>query len=162
MTEYDLIDEVVVDAPPDTVWQALLAEFEGARRWWVPSNTFAVRSGSPGRVGGEVAVTVHTKGVDSKGPKLRFTARTTAVDTGRRLSVEYVAGAFRGTGDFVLDTLDGGRRTLLGMHFQGRPHGWVKILAKVADVGAEHSRATSRAFVSLSRSLAAERTGVRP
>ncbi|WP_327358823.1 SRPBCC family protein [Streptomyces sp. NBC_01304] len=154
---YDLIDEAVVDAPPAAVWDALLDEFRGGGRWWVPSNTFAPGSGSPDEVGGEVKVTVHTKGVDKGGPKLRFTARTTAVEPGRRLEIEYVDGVFRGPSEFVLDPVDGGRRTRIGMHFRGRPHGWLKLLAKVADVGAEHSKATSSAFVALDGLLAKER-----
>ncbi|MGY0490662.1 SRPBCC family protein [Streptomyces sp. WG-D5] len=156
MTGYDLIDEAVVDAPPEAVWEALVAEFRGAARWWVPANTFAVVSGTPDVVGGEVAVTVHTKGVDKGGPKLRFTARTRAVEPGRLLSVDYVDGVFRGTSDFVVEPLDGGR-TKVGMHFVGRPHGWLKLLAKVADIGAEHSKATSAAFVALGHVLAEER-----
>ncbi|PRH79449.1 hypothetical protein C6N75_09475 [Streptomyces solincola] len=154
---YDLIDEAVVDAPPAEVWDALLAEFRGGARWWVPANTFATTSGAPDQVGGRVAVTVHTKGADKGGLKLRFTARTTAVDPGRRLDIEYVDGVFRGPSSFVLDPVDGGRRTRIGMHFQGRPHGWLKVLAKVADIGGEHSRATSAAFTALGGVLAGER-----
>lgn len=155
MTGYDLIDEAVVDAPPEAVWEALIAEFRGAARWWTPANTFTATSGAPDEVGGEVAVTVHTKGVDKGGPKLRFTARTRAVEPGRLLSVDYVDGVFRGTSDFYVQPLEGGR-TKVGMHFVGRPHGWLKLLAKVADIGAEHSTATSAAFVRLGRILAAE------
>ncbi|WP_406134639.1 SRPBCC family protein [Streptomyces sp. NBC_01089] len=158
MTGYDLIDEAVVDAPPQAVWEALIAEFRGAARWWVPANTFAVVSGSPDEVGGEVAVTVHTKGVDKGGPKLRFTSRTRAVEPGRLLSVDYVDGVFRGTSDFVVEPLDGGR-TKVGMHFVGRPHGWLKLLARVADIGAEHSAGTSEAFVRLGRVLAEDSPG---
>jgi uncharacterized protein YndB with AHSA1/START domain len=153
MTGYDLIDEAVVDAPPEAVWDMLLAEFRGGSAWWVPANTFSTTSGSADTVGGEVRVTVHTKGADKKGLKLRFTARTTAVDPARRLSVEYVDGVFRGVSDFLLDPVDAGRRTRIGMHFRGRPSGWLKILAKVADIGAEHSKATSEAFVRMGRLL---------
>ncbi|MEW1893367.1 SRPBCC family protein [Streptomyces sp. NBC_00523] len=155
MTVYDLIDEAIVDAPPEAVWAALIAEFRGAGRWWVPANTFATVSGSPDEVGAEVAVTVHTKGVDKGGPKLRFTARTRAVEPQRLLSVDYVSGVFRGTSDFYVEPLDGGR-TKVGMHFVGRPNGFLKLLAKVADIGAEHSTATSEAFVRLGEILAAE------
>ncbi|WP_405783699.1 SRPBCC family protein [Streptomyces sp. NBC_00859] len=158
MTGYDLIDEAVVDAPPQAVWEALIAEFRGAARWWVPANTFAVVRGAPDEVGGEVAVTVHTKGVDKGGPKIRFTSRTRAVEPGRLLSVDYVEGVFRGTSDFVVEPLQGGR-TRVGMHFVGRPHGWLKLLAKVADIGAEHSTGTSEAFVRLGRILAEESAG---
>ncbi|MFE9538460.1 SRPBCC family protein [Streptomyces sp. NPDC006691] len=154
MTTYDLIDEATIDAPADTVWSALVAEFRGARKWWVPANTFTTLSGAPDAVGGRVGVTVHTKGVDKGGPKLRFTARTIAVEPGRRLKVEYVEGVFRGTSTFSLDPIADGR-TRISMHFDGRPHGWLKLLAKVADLGAEHSKGTLAAFVSLDRQLSA-------
>ncbi|MCB5178554.1 SRPBCC family protein [Streptomyces antimicrobicus] len=153
MTPYDLIDEAVIDAPAAAVWDALITEFRGAKQWWVPHNTFATVSGSPDAVGGEVAVTVHTKGVDNGGLKLRFTARTTAVQPGRRLDIAYVDGVFRGPSTFTLEPLADGR-TRLAMHFTARPHGWLKLLSKVADLGAEHSRGTLAAFASLNRHLA--------
>ncbi|MEU3186186.1 SRPBCC family protein [Streptomyces sp. NPDC006923] len=154
MNGYDIIDEAVVDAPTDVVWDALVAEFRGAAAWWVPHNTFETVSGAPDVVGGEVAVTVHTKGVDNGGLKLRFTARTRSVEPGRRLGVEYVDGVFRGLGDFVLEPLDDGRRTWISMHFRGRPHGKLKLISKVADIGAEHSKATLAAFAALDKRLA--------
>ncbi|MBW5481309.1 SRPBCC family protein [Streptomyces bambusae] len=149
-----MIDEAVIDAPAAAVWDALVAEFRGAKQWWVPHNTFTTVSGSPDAVGGEVGVTVHTKGVDNGGLKLRFTARTTAVEPGRRLDIEYVDGVFRGPSTFTLEPLGDGR-TRLAMHFSARPHGWLKLLSKVADLGAEHSRGTLAAFESLDRRLSA-------
>ncbi|MEU7065542.1 SRPBCC family protein [Streptomyces sp. NPDC053429] len=160
MTTYDLIDEAVIDAPATAVWEALLSEFRGAAQWWVPANTFAPVSGSPDQVGGEVGVTVHTKGVGNGGLKLRFTARTVAVESGRRLDVEYVDGAFRGPATFRLEPLPDGR-TRLSMHFAGRPHGWLGVLAKVVDLGAEHSKATLAAFESLGRRLSSSTAGAR-
>ncbi|MEC4019680.1 SRPBCC family protein [Streptomyces sp. H27-D2] len=157
MNGYDIIDEAVVDAPAGVVWDALVAEFRGAARWWVPYNTFSSTSGTPDGAGGEVRVTVHTKGVGNGGLKLRFTSRTESVDPGRRLAVEYVDGVFRGPSEFVLEPVDEGRRTRIAMHFRGRPHGWLKLLARVADIGAEHSRATLAAFVALEAYLAKDR-----
>lgn len=152
MTTYDLIDEAVIDAPADDVWEALVAEFRGAKKWWVPHNTFTSVSGAPDAVGGEVGVTVHTKGSDNGGLKLRFTSRTVAVEPGRRLDIEYVSGVFRGPSSFLLEPLADGR-TRISMHFTGSPHGWLKVLSKVADLGAEHSKATLAAFESLNRQL---------
>ncbi|MFJ3927843.1 SRPBCC family protein [Streptomyces sp. NPDC090022] len=157
MTTYDLIDEAVIDAPAAAVWDALIAEFRGAEQWWVPYNTFTTVSGSPDEVGGEVGVTVHTKGVDNGGLKLRFTARTTAVEPGRRLDIEYVDGVFRGPSTFLLEPLGDGR-TRLSMHFAAGPHGWLKLLSKVADLAAEHSKGTLAAFEALGRQLS---SGVR-
>ncbi|MFE2288785.1 SRPBCC family protein [Streptomyces sp. NPDC059443] len=154
MTTYDLIDEAVIDAPADAVWDALVAEFRGGEKWWVPSNTFTTVSGAPDAVGGKVGVTVHTKGAGNGGLKLRFTSRTVAVEPGRRLDIEYVDGVFRGPSTFLLEPLPDGR-TRISMHFVGRPHGWLKLLAKVADLGAEHSKGTLAAFESLDRQLSA-------
>lgn len=157
MYGYDLIDETVIDASPDLVWEALVAELRGAARWWVPYNTFEPGTVPPDQVGGEVEVTVHTRGVDRRGLKLRFTARTRSVDLGRRLAADYVVGVFRGSCEYVLDPVGGGRRTRLSMHFRGRPHGWLRHLARLADIGMEHSKATQSAFANLDAFLSMER-----
>ena len=148
MNGYDIIDETVIDASPDRVWAALVAELNGARQFWVPANTFAPGSTPPEQLGGETHVTVHTKGVDKGGPKLRFTSRTTAVTPQRRLAGEYVHGGLRGSNEYVLEPLRDGS-TLLSMHFRATPNGVVKLMARVADIGAEHSTATRAAFARL-------------
>ncbi|MFI9642526.1 SRPBCC domain-containing protein [Micromonospora sp. NPDC051925] len=153
MHKYDIIDEAVVAAAPESVWEALVEELRGAARWWVPHNTFAAGSVPPDQVGGETEVTVHPKGVDGGGPKLRFTARTTAVEPHRRLAADYVSGVFLGTCEFLLRPLDDGR-TLIAMHFQADPKGFVRMLSKVADIGAQHSSATQAAFANLDALLA--------
>ena len=157
MNGYDIIDEAVIDAPPDQVWAALIAELNGARAFWVPANTFQPGRAAPDTVGGETLVTVHTKGVDKGGPKLRFTSRTTAVTEGQRLTGEYVDGAFRGVNEYLLEALPGGG-TLLSMRFTARQYGWVRHLARVADIGAEHSADTQAAFARLAALVAAPKT----
>ncbi|MFF8789411.1 transposase [Streptomyces sp. NPDC015125] len=49
-----------------------------------------------------------SKGVDKGGPKIRFTARATAIEPGRRLVLAYVHGAFRGSAEFTVDLLEDG------------------------------------------------------
>lgn len=154
MKKYELVDEALLAAGPDTVWEALLGELAGEARWWVPDNTFEPVDGAPDRIGALTRVTVHTKGVDKGGRKLRFTARTTAVQRAERLALEYVEGAFRGTAEFTLTALeDGGTR--LAMSFRAVPQGQLALLARLVDVGALHTRATRAAFGRLSRLLAA-------
>ncbi|QBI54913.1 SRPBCC family protein [Streptomonospora litoralis] len=154
MKNYDRIDEAVIEAPPAAVWEALISEFRGAARWWVPHNTYALLSGSPDEVGGEVEVTVHTRGADRGGLKLRFVSRTRSVEPDRMLAVEYVSGVFRGPSEFWLTPLDDGARTRLAMHFRGRPHGWLRLLSGVAPLDREHSAGTQAAFAELARRLA--------
>jgi uncharacterized protein YndB with AHSA1/START domain len=157
LSGYDIIDEAFIDASPDLVWRALVAELSGAARFWVPFNTFSA-SGPPDQVGTEVKWTVHAKGVDKGGPKLRFTSRTTAVEPGRKLSAEYFKGVFRGHVTFVLEPVNGGLRTRMSIHFKAEPHGFVKILAKLADVGVKHSQSAQLAFSNLNNRLGGRRT----
>lgn len=162
MPAYDVINEALIDASPERVWTALIAEFDGARAWWVPANTFAPTDAGAGQVGGETEVTVHTKGVDKGGPKLKFTARTTAIEPASRLLTTYVAGAFRGTALYRLIPVDGGMRTKLWMRFQARPMGILKVLSKVVKVDQEHSKATEAAFRSLDEVLRRTAPGPTP
>jgi pimeloyl-ACP methyl ester carboxylesterase/uncharacterized protein YndB with AHSA1/START domain len=158
MNGCDIIDEAFIDASPDIVWQELVAELRGAARWWVPHNTFEPGSVPPDQVGGETQVTVHTKGADQGGLKLRFTARTRSVKPGHRLVADYVAGVFRGSSEFTLDPVDNGQRTRLSMHFRGQPHGRMRLLARIADIGLQHSKGTQSAFANLNALVDRERT----
>jgi uncharacterized protein YndB with AHSA1/START domain len=153
MRGYNVVDDGVIDAPPEVVWDELVAELNGARRFWVPHNTFRPGPVPPEQVGGEVQVVVHTRGADKRGLKLRCTARTRVVEPARRLVADYVDGVFRGMGTFTLEPLDGGRRTRLSMTFQALPHGWLTLLARLVDIGAEHSKATRNAFAALDARL---------
>ncbi|WP_173401506.1 SRPBCC family protein, partial [Arthrobacter sp. H5] len=106
MATYDVTDSAVISAPPDRVWEALASELDGAAQWWVPHNTFLPGTVSPEQVGGSVDVTVHPRGVEGGGPKLRFSCVTRESVPGSRLVQEYVSGAFRGTGWFTMEALD--------------------------------------------------------
>ncbi|MEV8631412.1 SRPBCC family protein [Streptosporangium sp. NPDC051023] len=156
MNGYDLIDEAFIDTSPDVVWKFLIAELRGAARWWVPHNTFEPGSVPPDQVGGEVRVTVHTKGVDKGGMKLRFSSRTRMADPERRLAADYFEGVFLGSNEFVLDPVDGGRRTRLSMRFNATPQGFLRQLSRVADLGLQHSKATQEAFANLNALVGGE------
>lgn len=155
MSGYDIIDTTFIDTSPDVVWKELIAELNGGAAWWVPKNTFVPGAVAPDEPGGETEVTVHAKGVDKGGPKLRFVARTREVEPGRRLAADYVSGVFLGICEFVLEPAAGGRRTRLSMHFKAEPKGLARVLGKVADIGLEHSRETQAAFSRLNQLVGA-------
>jgi len=158
MNRFDIVNDAVIDSPPDRVWDALIAEFQGAGRWWTPANTFRATGGSPDRPGGTVEVTVHPKGADKGGPKLKFIARTRTVEPGRLLHADYVGGGFSGTSTYRLRPLEAGR-TALSMRFHAEPRGPVRLLARLADVGQEHLKATRAAFQRLDALLRESATG---
>ncbi|MCT2581962.1 alpha/beta fold hydrolase [Actinophytocola gossypii] len=143
---FDIVDTAFIDTSPDVVWKELVAELNGGAGWWVPKNTFRPGPVGPDKPGGETEVTVHPKGVDKGGPKLRFVARTTEVEPGRRLAADYVSGAFAGTCEYLLEPAAGGRRTRLSMHFRATPRGIARVLGKLADIGLQHSQGTQAAF----------------
>ncbi len=155
MSGYDIVDTTFIDTSPDVVWKELVAELSGGASWWVPKNTFKPGPVAPDEPGGETEVTVHPKGVDSGGPKLRFVARTREVEPGKRLAADYVSGAFLGTCEFVLEPAAGGRRTRLSMHFQAEAQGIARVLGKVADLGLEHSQGAQAAFARLNQLVGA-------
>ena len=157
MSGYDIIDEAFIDTSPDLVWHALIAELSGAASFWLPFNTFESDS-APDELGAEVKWTVHAKGRDKGGPKLRFTSRTVEVEPGRRLAAEYFDGVFRGTAVFTIEPVNGGLATRISLHFAAQPQGLAKILGKVADIGLKHSQATQLAFANLNTVLGGRHT----
>lgn len=150
--EYNLIDQAVISAPPAQVWNALVAELNGAGCWWAQKNSFTPMHLRPDMGGGLTEITVRPNGVGKPGPVLRFTAKTTQVIPEELLHMDYVSGNFSGSGTFRLRAVPEGR-TVLSMDFRANPEGWLKLLARIKDVGAEHSLGTMAAFRELDRRL---------
>lgn len=153
-TEYNLVDQAVISAPPSQVWEALVAELSGAGRWWARKNAFTPTHLRPDVEGGLTDMTVRPNGIGKPGPVLRFTARTTGVVPEELLRMDYVSGNFSGSGTFRLRPAGAGK-TALSMDFNANPEGWLKVLALVKDIGAEHSLGTLAAFRELDTLLGA-------
>lgn len=150
--EYNLVDQAVIPAPPAQVWDALVAELSGAGLWWAEKNTFAPTRLRPDVEGGLTEMTVRPNGKGKPGPVLRFTSKTTGVVPQEFLRMDYVGGNFSGSGTFRLRAIEGGH-TALSMDFRANPEGWLKLLARVKDVGVEHSLGAMAAFRELDRLL---------
>lgn len=150
--KYSLIDQAIISAPPAQVWDALVAEISGAGRWWAAKNTFTPTNLSPDVDGGLTEMTVRPNGQGKPGPVLRFTAKTTHVVAQELLRMDYVDGNFSGSGTFRLRSAGDGR-TILSMDFRASPKGWLKLFARIKDVGEEHSLGAMAAFHELERLL---------
>ncbi|MBF4463163.1 MULTISPECIES: alpha/beta fold hydrolase [unclassified Rathayibacter] len=149
-------DQVDLPAAPAEVWAALLAELGGGGRWWLPNNTFVPLAGRIDMLGAALRVEVRPKGRDGSGPVLAFTAVTRVAVAEELLAMDFVDGCFRGGWRFELSPLDGGRATRLAVVFEAEAAGWVRALARVVDVGAEHSAGVGLAFEQLAAHLADE------
>ncbi|MFJ2193950.1 SRPBCC family protein [Kitasatospora sp. NPDC087861] len=153
MHTYDIINETIIHAPTEHVWHELIAELNGATTWWTPHNTFQPGTTSPEHIGGTTHITVHPKGNTKGGPKIRFTATTTHTTPHRHLATDYTHGAFRGHATYTLTPLHHNTQTRLTMHFTATPHGWLTLLAKLTNIGTQHSTATQNAFTHLNTHL---------
>jgi len=140
---YAVTDIAVVAAPADRVWQLLIEELAGAGRWWHTHNVFSARKPIDA-VGAVARVRVLPGGAGNPGPQIAYAARTTDVEPRRRL-VQTYTGNFRGTGTFTVEPL-GEHASRLAFTFDVEPAGWVRQLARVKDVGVEHSATTRAAF----------------
>lgn len=72
--------------------------------------------------------------------------------------MDYAKGAFTGVCAFSVEALEDGHYSRLGMRFRARPRGPVALLARVAPIDVEHSRAARDAFARMAALLETEHT----
>ena len=141
--EFDVVDEAVLDASPERVFEALLDEIRGKVGWWKPM--FAARARRPEMVGKVGAV------IDVKlgcAFKPRFTARMVEVVTSRRVRVEFFEGDFLGTGDWSFEPV--GPRTRVRFRWRVRGNRFVfRVVAPFVDLGRIHSGVVENGFAGL-------------
>jgi uncharacterized protein YndB with AHSA1/START domain len=102
MAKIDVIDEAIIDAKPEIVFNALLDEFEGAKNWWMPDWEAKIRGHIPFRqVGGIIDITVHRIGT----PKWK--ARSVEIVPNKLLKADFFEGDFIGSGEWNLEQLNG-------------------------------------------------------
>ena len=71
MAEYDVIDEVIINARPEVVYEALLAEYSGKTNWWMPHvETKLCEGRTVDQPGALLEITVHVR------MPIRFTTKT--------------------------------------------------------------------------------------
>lgn len=157
MARYDRVDETVLHAPPASVWEALRQEFCGETHWWLPELAFRPLNGTRAIVPGASVEVVPAGGrTRQRRSPFAFVSRAVDVVENERLGTEYVAGAFRGTGEWTLEPA--GRGTCLRMHWRVRTSGRLATLvARFLDLGEQHSRAMQAGFARLSERLDGER-----
>jgi uncharacterized protein YndB with AHSA1/START domain len=129
----DVIDEALIDAPPDEVFRAIVDLHDGKTDWWSPYHTMELRAGTTfAEVGAVVANTVRVRG---RFP-IRFTTRTTEVVENKMIRVDYVGGAFRGKATWTFELVDD--MTLLAQRWCTRPAGMLRVAAPLLPVAKSH------------------------
>jgi uncharacterized protein YndB with AHSA1/START domain len=143
MTRTHTTDSAVIAAPPKRVFAVLLAVGRYAD-WWPAA--LAPRIVSVPHLGAGSTI--------EAGPRFgRFQARITEAEPPQRVSVAYVGGAHRGTGEWRLEPADGGTRVTYSIDLA--PHGLVaRALSRLVDFGPVHSRMMAAIFEGLAREAA--------
>jgi hypothetical protein len=132
MLEIDAEDSALIDADPAAVRRAIVDEAAGRTHWWSPYWEATPRGDiPPDRVGGMYDVVVHS------GVTVRFTARVVEISEAH-LRVEYIGGAYRGTGTWDFEPEHG--KTRLRFRWRVQPKGWLSWLLRLSPSSAREAR----------------------
>lgn len=136
------VDEAMIDALPDRVFNAVLDECSGVIHWWMPMYEIKPRANTPVRKTGMVSdVVLHGVGT------LRFSWTVIKLMEGKSIEVKY-DGDFDATGEWVFEPVDG--KTKVKYIWTGKP---TKLLGRLAfkfmDTKKLHSDAIQQGFEGL-------------
>ena len=140
------VDEAVIAASPDKVFNAVLDECAGLTHWWMPLYEIKPRAGTPLRKPGMVSdVILHGAST------LRFSWTVTKISDGKSIEVKY-NGDFDATGEWAFESVGG--KTKVKYTWTGRP---TKLLLSlvfyVMDMKKLHSEAIHSGFKGLNDNI---------
>ncbi|MFC2024088.1 hypothetical protein ACFLTJ_00695 [Chloroflexota bacterium] len=142
MAEYDVIDDAIIYAKPDVVYEALLAEYSGKTNWWVPHVEAKPREGGAvDQPGALIDLTVYHRGTT------KFSVKTIETKKNELWHLQYVEGDFRGKGIRKLKAIDG--NTKVSYHWHCRPSRLLRILAPFINIPRGHSEVMKLGFAGL-------------
>jgi len=159
MATYDVLNEAAIAATPADIVGALLAEAAGRSRWWQPFLVMRQQGDkSLPEIGAVVDITVRVGGLAGRRlAAVRFSARVTAFEPGRRMVLEYFDGDFRGTEEWTLEPVDAGH-TRIATRWRTDPQGMVRLAAGFVDVPGSYSKVMQEGFRAIERFAARRRT----
>lgn len=115
------VDEAMIDASPDKVFNAVLDECAGTTHWWMPLYEIKQRADTPLRKTGMVSdVILHGRST------LRFSWTVTRIEENKSIEVTY-NGDFLATGEWVFEPADG--KTMVKYIWKGRPNNLLLSIA---------------------------------
>jgi uncharacterized protein YndB with AHSA1/START domain len=158
MVKYDVLDEALVTATPAEVAAALDDEVYGQAHWWRPwMQITPLYATKHIEVGATMRFSVDNPASRIRWGLPRFTGRVIAYEPERRIVFEYILGAFRGTGEWVMGKTDDSH-TRISFRWVARPAGSMRLKAHLVDVPKMHSRIMQQGYKGLDRYVAATHT----
>ena len=145
MAEYDVIDEAIINAKPDVVYEALLAEYGGKTHWWMPLLEAELCEGSaPDELGALIEVTVHDK------MSTKFTMKTIETKKNELWRLQYFKGPLRGEGEWKLEAINDD--TKVSYRLRAYPSGLlVRIVATFINMPKSHSKVWKAGYAALNK-----------
>jgi hypothetical protein len=145
MAEYDVIDEAIINAKPDVVYEALLAEYSGKTNWWMPHLEAKLLEGSaPDELGALIEVIAHGK------MTTKFVMKTIETKKNELWRLQYFKGPLRGEGEWKLEATDDG--TKASYRLRAHPSGLlVRIVATFVSLPKSHSKIFTAGFAALNQ-----------
>lgn len=133
MAKYDVIDEAIINAKPNVVYEALLVEYSGKTNWWMPLLEAKLREGSaPDQLGTLLEITVHGK------MPTKFIMKTIETKKNELWCLQYVEGPLRGEGEWRLEAING--NTKISYNLRTHSSGLlIRILATFINIPKAHS-----------------------
>jgi Polyketide cyclase / dehydrase and lipid transport len=138
MAEFELIDEAIIDAKPETVYKALI---EGGIRYKMNAETRRIQGSAADQIGALIEIRVRGRF------PINWTIKTVEVKENELWCTRYVGGVFRGEGTWKLEAI--GDNTKVSYYWHTRPSGLLRILAPFVNVPKQHHELMKSGFKSL-------------
>jgi len=148
MPKIDVTDEAVIDSPPMVVYKAILNEYAGITRWWMPYLEIKPRGNIPFDSEGAIFdLTIYPTGRMN----FKFSGKRTKIVEAKSIDEEY-AGAFVGTGTWTFEPTDG--KTKVKYRFNIRTNKLLfSLFYPFVDFGKKHSQVMQNGFKALNSYL---------
>jgi hypothetical protein len=148
MAKYDVTDEAIINAEPDIVFNALLAEYAGKTSWWMPHLSAKLRKGDAvDQIDALIDITIHGKS------PINVTAKTIEVKKNELFRYQYVEGAFRGEGLWKFEAIRGNTKASFRWHANLAGGLLLRIMALFVNVSKAHSDVMKAGFEGLNEHL---------
>lgn len=142
MGKYDITSEVIINANPDVVYNAIA---DGRITEWLPISAKRLSGASYDEVGALTDITFHDR-------PIKYTEETVEAKKNEMIRVKYVKGAVRGEGLWKLEGING--KTKLSFRWRARhSEVFLRIIAPFVSVAKKHSDFMKVAFDGLKKHL---------
>jgi hypothetical protein len=163
MTAYNVVNKATIAATPTEIVDAFLDEAAGRSQWWQPHLAMRQRGDKPvPEIGAVVDFTVRSEGrLAQRFGNAHFSGRVAVFEPDRRLVLEYFAGDFRGTDEWMLDPVDA-EHTRIETRWRTDPQGAVRLAARFTDIPGSYSKVMREGFRAIERFTATKRAKSQP